>query len=92
MNDKFVELMRSLPISINNLADPVILADSTERKLNMLVEDSHTGPVALITKGNMNTPWWRERLTYWAKNLNLFVFVSISGLPPEIEPMPTRHR
>ena len=90
--DEFKELLRGLPVSINNLADPSILRDSSEQKLNTLVEDKHTGPVGLITKGNLNTPWWRERLAYWAKNLNLFVFVSISELPKEMEPMGTKHR
>lgn len=91
-NQRFRELLLDLPVSVNNLADPAILAESTAKKLNTLVEDGHTGPVALITKGNLNTPWWRENLTYWAKTLNLFVFVSISGLPKSIEPMPTEHR
>jgi hypothetical protein len=92
MKNKFRSLLLNLPVSINNLADPAILAESTANKLNTLVEDGHTGPVALITKGNLNTPWWRENLKFWASRLNLFVFVSISGLPREIEPFPTEHR
>lgn len=90
--DQFRALLRSLPVSVNNLADPVILRDSTAAKLDALVADGHTGPVALITKGNMNTPWWRERLTGWAAKLNLFVFSSISELPKDMEPMSRRHR
>jgi len=84
-NTIFRKLLLDLPVSVNNLADPVILRDSTEAKMNMLVEDGHTGAVALITKGNLNNPWWRERLAYWAKHLNLFVFVSISELGQDYE-------
>lgn len=89
---QFEALLRALPVSINNLADPSILRDSTEAKLDMLVEDRHTGPVALITKGNLDTPWWRERLPNWASKLNLFVFASISHLPHSMEPIGTEHR
>ena len=85
-------LLRSLPVSINNLADPVILRDSTATKLDALVADKHTGPVGIITKGNLDTLWWRERMTGWAQNLNLFVFASISELPKSMEPMGTEHR
>lgn len=88
----FARLLRSLPVSINNLADPTILRDSTAAKLDTLVADGHTGPVALITKGNLDTPWWRDRLPMWASRLNLFVFASISELPREMEPMGTEHR
>ncbi len=88
----FEALLRSLPVSVNNLADPTILRDSTARKLDQLVADRHTGPVAIITKGNLDTPWWRERLPRWASRLNLFVFASISELPPAMEPMGTEHR
>lgn len=85
-------LLRALPVSINNLADPSILRDSTAAKLDALVADGHTGPVALITKGNLATEWWRERLPGWAKKLNLFVFASISHLPRSMEPAGTEHR
>lgn len=88
----FERQLRNLPVSINNLADPAILRDSTEHKLNTLVTDGHTGPVAIITKGNLDTPWWRERLPIWASKLNLFVFASVSELPEEFEPMSRRHR
>lgn len=90
--NRFKELLRALPVSINNLADPAILRESTEAKLNALVEDRHTGPVGLITKGNFDTSWWQERLSHWASKLNLFVFASISELPKEMEPMGTEHR
>jgi hypothetical protein len=90
--DHFRKLLQSLPVSINNLADPTILYKSTEEKLNTLVQDQHAGPVGLITKGNLDTPWWRERLPYWASQLNLFVFSSISELPKEMEPIGTEHR
>ena len=92
MKETYRMLLRDLPVSINNLADPVILRDSTADKLDALVADKHTGPVGIITKGNLDTPWWRERLTGWAQNLNLFVFASISELPKEMEPMGTEHR
>jgi len=82
----FRELLRALPVSVNNLADPAILRDSTASKLDALCADGHTGPVALITKGNLSTSWWNERLPGWAARLNLFVFASISHLPREIEP------
>lgn len=88
----FASLLRALPVSINNLADPTILRDSTAAKLDTLVADKHTGPVAIITKGNLDTPWWKERLTSWAANLNLFVFCSISELPESMEPMGQEHR
>ena len=88
----YKDLLRDLPISVNNLADPSILKKSTEAKLNTLVEDRHTGPVGLITKGDLSSPWWTERLKYWASNLNLFVFASISHLPKEMEPAPTESR
>lgn len=90
--EKYKNLLRSLPVAINNLADPFILPESTENKLNKLIEDGHTGPVALITKGDFSRKWWRERLPYWASNLNLFVFSSISELPDEIEPAPKEAR
>lgn len=92
MTEHYLSLLRDLPISVNNLADPSILRDSTEHKINTLVEDQHTGPVALITKGDLSSPWWRERLQYWAEHLNLFVFASISHLPKEMEPAPTESR
>lgn len=76
----YADLLRALPVSVNNLADPVILRDSTAAKMQALIEDRHTGAVAIITKGNLNTQWWKEHLQYWAANLNLFVFVSISEL------------
>ena len=88
----FRQLLRALPVSINNLADPCILRESTAAKLGDLCRDGHTGPVALITKGHMATPWWRERLPEWAAKLNLFVFSSISELPHEMEPIGTEHR
>lgn len=92
MKEEWMQLLRDLPVSINNLADPSILRQSTEAKLNQLVKDGHTGPVALITKGDLSSPWWQERLKYWASNLNLFVFASISHLPKEMEPAPTENR
>lgn len=92
MNEQYARLLRGLPVSVNNLADPALLRDSTAAKLDTLAADGHTGPVALITKGNLGTFWWRERLPGWASQLDLFVFASISGLPREIEPSPTEHR
>ncbi len=92
MKDRWLQLLRDLPVSINNLADPSILRQSTEQKLNALVDDGHTGAVALITKGDLSSPWWRDRLQYWSTNLNLFVFASISHLPKEMEPAPTESR
>lgn len=92
MQEKWLSLLRDLPVSINNLADPSILRESTEAKLNALVEDGHTGAVALITKGDLSSPWWRERLQYWASHLNLFVFASVSHLPKEMEPAPVENR
>lgn len=92
MRQEWLDLLRDLPVSINNLADPSILRLSTEAKLNQLVADRHTGPVAIITKGDLSSPWWRERLKYWASNLNLFVFASISHLPKEMEAAPTENR
>lgn len=92
MRDRWLELLRDLPVSINNLADPSILRDSTAAKLNTLIQDKHTGPVALITKGDLSSPWWRERLAYWSEHLNLFVFASISHLPKTMEPAPTESR
>lgn len=93
MNTEFFQsLLRQLPVSVNNLADPTIIRESTEAKLNTLMADGHTGPVGLITKGNLDTEWWKERLPVWASRLNLFVFASISELPREMEPMGTEHR
>jgi hypothetical protein len=86
------DLMRQLPVSINNLADPAILRDSTASKLDQLVEDGHTGPVALITKGDFSTPWWKERLSRWASHLDLYVFASISSLPKSMEPVGQEQR
>ena len=85
MNDLFRELLRELPVSINNLADPTILWKSTERKMEALIQDGHTGPIAIITKGNVTTTWWRERLARWSKHLDLYVFVSISELGTSYE-------
>ena len=84
MRQEWEKLLRDLPVSINNLADPSILRVSTEAKLNQLVADKHTGAVAIITKGDLSSPWWKERLKYWANNLNLFVFASISHLPKDM--------
>lgn len=92
MRQEWEKLLRDLPVSINNLADPSILRVSTEAKLNQLVADKHTGAVAIITKGDLSSPWWKERLKYWANNLNLFVFASISHLPKEMEAAPTENR
>lgn len=81
----YADLLRALPVSVNNLADPVILRDSTAAKMQALIEDRHSGAVAIITKGNLNTQWWKENLQYWAAHLNLFVFVSISELGQSYE-------
>ena len=86
MTTVWKSLLRDLPVSVNNLADPVILQESTERKLRALAQDRHTGPVGLITKGNLSTSRWFETLALAARDLDLFVFASISGLPREIEP------
>ena len=86
------QLLRGLPVSINNMADPAILRDSTAAKLNALVADAHTGPVGIITKGDLSTPWWKERLPDWAAKLDLFVFASVSELPKEMEPAGTESR
>lgn len=88
----FRALLRNLPVSINNMADPAILRDSTAAKLDMLVADGHTGPVGLITKGDLSHPWWTERLPGWASKLNLFVFASVSELPKSMEPAGTEGR
>jgi hypothetical protein len=89
---QFQSLLKSLPISINNLADPAILRDSTAAKLDALCEDGHLGPVALITKGDLSQKWWAERLPGWASKLNLFVFASVSELPRSMEPAGTECR
>ncbi len=83
----FKKLLQKLPVCINGLADPAILRESTERKLNTLASDNHEGPVAIVTKGNLDTKWWKERLPHWTQALNLIVFSSVSGLPHEIEPV-----
>lgn len=90
--NQWKDLLREIPVSVNNLADPSIIRESTEAKLNALVEDGHTGAVALITKGDLSSAWWQPRLKYWASNLNLFVFASISHLPKEMEPASTEAR
>lgn len=92
MKEEWLKLLKDLPISINNLADPSILRESTATKLDALVADGHTGAVALITKGDLSNDWWKSRLKYWAANLNLFVFASISHLPKEMEPASTEAR
>ena len=92
MKEEWLKLLKDLPISVNNLADPSILRESTAAKLDALVADGHTGAVALITKGDLSNDWWRIRLKYWAANLNLFVFASISHLPKEMEPASTEGR
>lgn len=84
--ENYKVLLRALPVSINNLADPAILRESTASKLDTLAADGHTGPVGIITKGDLSHPWWRERLPGWASKLNLFVFASVSELPRDIEP------
>lgn len=91
-NLAYLSLLRDLPVSINNLADPSILRESTDVKLNTLVQDGHTGPVALITKGDLSSSWWKDRLKFWSSNLNLFVFASVSHLPKEMEPASTEVR
>jgi hypothetical protein len=89
---EWLELLKSLPVSVNNLADPSALRLSTERKLNSLSATGHTGPVALISKGDLSSQWWRDRLSYWSERLNLFVFASVSHLPKDMEPAPTESR
>jgi hypothetical protein len=88
----FERLLREPPVAINGLADPAILRDSTARKLDALAADGHTGPVALVTKGCLDTAWWRERLPEWTKALDLYIFASMSGLPPSYEPAPLEPR
>lgn len=92
MNKQFQTLLRDLPVSINNLADPSILRISTERKMEVLIQDGHTVPVGLITKGDLSSQWWRDRLSRWSEHLNLFVFASVSHLPKEMEPASTEAR
>ncbi len=88
----FEAQLRDLPIAINALADPAILRESSASKLDQLVEDQHTGPVAIITKGNLDTEWWRPRLKRWVKSLDLYIFASISGLPKSYEPVSLENR
>lgn len=92
MNPRFVKLVRDLPVSINNIADPSLQYSSTAIKLTALAKAGHTGPVALITKGNFSTERWKALLRDSGKKLNVFVFATISGLRKEIEPVDQEHR
>lgn len=75
-------LLRSLPVSINNLyGDPFILAQAknTFYKLLKLRKVKHQGPISIITKFNFNDEIIK-RLSEFRDMKNLIFFYSLTGL------------
>jgi hypothetical protein len=86
------ESLRYIPVSINNYyGDPTLQWDNTLRKVSRLNHDGHKGPVGVLTRGYINEKRAKD-LRAAGKDLNLIVLVSISGLPPHIEPAGEKHR
>lgn len=84
--------LRNMPIAINNYyGDPTLQWDNTSWKVARLNSDKHIGPVGILTRGYISERMAKE-LRNLAKDLKLIVLVSISGLPPHIEPAGEKHR
>lgn len=84
--------LRYMPIAINNYyGDPTLQWDNTLWKVERLNRDKHLGPVGILTRGYISERMAKE-LRSLAKDLKLIVLVSVSGLPPHIEPAGEKHR
>lgn len=89
---RIIELVKQLPVSVNNIADPSLQYESTAKKLSALFSMGHNGPVGLITKGNLSSQRWRELLKDSGRKLPIYLFSTISGLPDSVEPVAQEHR
>jgi len=84
--------LRHMPVAINNYyGDPTLQWDNTLWKVERLNRDRHMGPVGILTRGYISEKMAKE-LRNLGKDLNLIVLVSVSGLPPHIEPAGEKHR
>lgn len=88
---KIIRALLSMPVSINcYYGDPTLQWEDTMRKLRLLAEAGHTGPVSVITKGSIG-PSRANELAFL--NLSgLVVMVSISELPDGFEKVGHDHR
>ncbi len=90
--ERIYERLSRMPVAVNNFyGDPTLLWENTIEKVERLAEDSHRGPVGILTRGLIDPGMARE-LRDAAEGLSLIGVVSISGLPLKIEPVSTEAR
>lgn len=90
--EKWRELLRQLPVAINNFyGDPVMQWKNTVEKLESLEASRHSGPVGLIMKGKLNEKKVAELKEKKDRGLNLVTLISISELP-DMEGTGLEHR
>jgi len=86
------DVLKYMPVAINNYyGDPTLQWDNTILKVDRLNKDKHKGPVGILTRGFISKRMAKE-LREIGKDLNLILLVSVSGLPPNIEPLGEKHR
>jgi len=86
------DVLKYMPVAINNYyGDPTLQWDNTIYKVDRLNKDKHKGPVGILTRGFIS-PKMAKQLREIGKDLNLIILVSVSGLPPHIEPLGEKHR
>lgn len=89
--NKTEKALRAMPVSVNcYYGDPTLQWSDTVKKLRLLAESGHTGPVSVITKGAIGPD--RARLLTSLNLHGLLVIVSISELPQEFEGVGHAHR
>lgn len=74
-------LLRRIPVVVNIFyGDPVMYSEETVKCLELLEESKHTGPVVIITKGDLDSVAGRQILERdW--NLNIHFGLSYFGTP-----------
>ncbi len=90
---EFIDLMKDLPVTVNNLIpDPLLQWSNTVKKLEALAESGHTGPVSIITKGAFSPKKCDILRGFQDRGLRLVVLCSISELQSmERAPMEPRY-
>ena len=74
-------LLLDFPVAINNFyGDPLIQWENTCKRLNILVEQKHIGPVGIITKSKITDNRINDLVDFRNKGLNIVVLCSISEL------------
>ncbi|MEI8339293.1 MAG: hypothetical protein WCF94_01370 [bacterium] len=91
MNTPIRKALRAMPVAVNcYYGDPTLQWADTMAKLGRLAETSHTGPVAVITKGAIGPDRAHELAGLGLPGL--VVMASISELPAGFEKVGHEHR